>query len=144
MEFESKVTKISALVDKLQHLSVYIWLQCPTHLSLALQNLDNAINEAFADLGHAQDFNHVLPKQKKVAPNQHSWTETAEVMGARVKTKKPSKHTDPYSGKETSGKKAKPDARQPLKRHRVGERYLNQNYNSNQLKISIHQWKRRV
>ena len=54
VDFEREATKISALVDKLQHLSVCTWLQHPTHLSLALQNLDDAINEAFTDLGHAQ------------------------------------------------------------------------------------------
>jgi hypothetical protein len=51
-----------------------------------------------------------LPKPAVVAPNQHSWPETMVVMGVKPKTKR--KHqTDPYSGGEKSGKKAKPDAR---------------------------------
>ena len=59
---ESDVMKVAALVDKLQHLSVHTWLQCPTHLTPALQNLGNAIDEALTDLGHFQDFDAVLPK----------------------------------------------------------------------------------
>ena len=51
-----------------------------------------------------------LPKTVVVAPNQHSWPETATVMNARPKTKH-KRHADPYGGGERSGKKAKPDTR---------------------------------
>jgi hypothetical protein len=51
-----------------------------------------------------------LPRRIPIAPNQHSWSETAMVMGVKPKTKR-KLHTDPYSGGEKSGKKAKPDAR---------------------------------
>ncbi|KIJ96418.1 hypothetical protein K443DRAFT_10646 [Laccaria amethystina LaAM-08-1] len=36
------------------------------------------------------------------------------IMGAKVKGKCAITHTDPYAGGEQSGRKAKPDARQPL------------------------------
>ena len=58
-------------------------------------------------LDHANGF---LPKKVPVAPNQHSWPETAAVMIARPKTKR-KEHTDPYSGGERSGKRAKSDTR---------------------------------
>ena len=56
----------------------------------------------------------VLPKLKKVAPNQGSWSETASVMGAKAKTKHNMTDMDPYSGGQGSGKKAKIDVRAPL------------------------------
>lgn len=52
----------------------------------------------------------LLPPMKKVAPNQHSWSETATVMNVRVKSKRKA-HLDPYGGGERPGKKAKLDAR---------------------------------
>lgn len=59
------------------------------------------------------DGQTALPPAKKIAPNQHSWTETALVMGVPSKATKASKrkNTDPYGGGEQSGKRAKPDAR---------------------------------
>jgi hypothetical protein len=51
-----------------------------------------------------------LLKKVPVAPNQHSWPETAAVMIAQPKTRR-KEHTDPYSGGERSGKRAKPDTR---------------------------------
>jgi hypothetical protein len=69
--------------------------------------------EADLDLALA-DHANLLPKPVKIAPNQHSWTETAAVMGARPKTKR-KQHEDPYGAGERSGKKAKPDARAPKK-----------------------------
>ncbi|KAL0563030.1 hypothetical protein V5O48_019048, partial [Marasmius crinis-equi] len=59
----------------------------------------------------------VLPRRQHVAPNQHSWTETAQVMGCAVKTKKRKLgegHDRSYSAGEKSGKLAKADARVPL------------------------------
>lgn len=53
--------------------------------------------------------------KKKVAPNQGSWRETANVMGVEVKGSKKRKHTDAYAGGEQSGSSAKPDAKVPLK-----------------------------
>jgi len=56
----------------------------------------------------------ILPKAKVVAPNQHSWTETATVMGVNVKGKGKWKiYTDRYAGGEKSGKKARFDAVNP-------------------------------
>ena len=51
-----------------------------------------------------------LLKTVAVAPNQHTWPETAAVMHARPKTKN-KRNADPYGGGERSGKKAKPDTR---------------------------------
>lgn len=70
------------------------------HLTPALLDLEVGLDQAKAP----------LLKRVAVAPNQHSWPETAAVMAARPKTKRKT-HTDPYSGGERSGKKAKPDTR---------------------------------
>jgi hypothetical protein len=55
----------------------------------------------------------ILPRQKaRIPPNQHSWPETRAVMNIPVKSKK-RKDYGPYGGNERSGKRAKPDAREP-------------------------------
>ena len=73
-----------------------------------------------------------LPEKDVLAPNQKSWTETAERMGVKrcapkrkclpeergmtaqsigvAKGKRRRVHSDPYAGGERSGKRAKPDA----------------------------------
>jgi len=50
-----------------------------------------------------------LPIIKQIAPNQHSWPETAAVMNVPVKSKK-RKNIDPYGGGEQSGRKEHIDA----------------------------------
>ena len=121
-DLENKATKISNLVDKLQHLSVHTRLQRPLHFIPALENLDRSLDDTFRDLGHGQIMDQVLLKHKRVAPNQCAgWNQTAEVMGAKIKSKHPPKHNDPYSAKEASGKRAQPDARQPLKGQKITE-----------------------
>jgi hypothetical protein len=71
-----------------------------SHLTPALLDLEAGLDEAKAP----------LPRKVLVAPNQHTWPETAAVMVAKPKTKRKA-HTDPYGGGERSGKKAKPDTR---------------------------------
>ena len=88
------------------------------------------------------DGKAALPEKENIAPNQKSWPETAERMGAKkiprcpcladehgltersigaVKGKRKHIHNDPYAGGERSGKRAKPDARarapSPLNTH---------------------------
>ncbi|KAF5333285.1 hypothetical protein D9611_002793 [Ephemerocybe angulata] len=53
----------------------------------------------------------ILPRPVRIAPNQHTWSETGMTMG-QVKGKRKTTHTDPYGGGERSGKKARPDALQ--------------------------------
>lgn len=53
----------------------------------------------------------LLPAAVKIAPNQHSWPETAQKMIGPIKRTK-RKIADPYAGGESSGKKAKKDAKQ--------------------------------
>lgn len=48
---------------------------------------------------------------KKIAPNQGTRNETAEVMGVRRKGAKKRLNPDPYCGGESSGKVARADAR---------------------------------
>jgi hypothetical protein len=74
-----------------------------------LQNIETAIDRVMAELEPA-----VLPKAVKVPPNQHSWPETAAAMIGKAKTRKKI-NTDPYSGGERSGKKARSDAKGPRK-----------------------------
>ncbi|PPQ68734.1 hypothetical protein CVT24_007561 [Panaeolus cyanescens] len=76
----------------------------------AMQNFRMSI-EQFSQTLTPVDDRSFIPNKKAVAPNQKSWTETAEVMGLlKVKGKRKTAHTDPYSGGERSGKRAKKDA----------------------------------
>ena len=101
---------LARIPSKLQRLAVRTQLSPPQHMSDHLRQLDCLLDLLLA--GSAQP--QVLLKPKKVAPNQGSWSETASVMGAKAKTKRKTTHTDPYSGGQGSGKKAKIDARAPL------------------------------
>ncbi|KAJ7687757.1 hypothetical protein B0H17DRAFT_1203461 [Mycena rosella] len=47
----------------------------------------------------------------KIAPNQGTWNDTAEVMDVKRKSSKKRKNTDTYCGGESSGKLAHPDGR---------------------------------
>lgn len=96
------------LVEKLQRLVGTLISAPPSNLSTTLLNLQQAVDAALIE----HDPRQILPRPLPVPPNQHSWTETAEVMGVAVKTKK-RKNTDPYSGGERSGKRAQPDALRP-------------------------------
>ena len=98
---------LASIPNKLQCLAMRMQLSPPQHLSNNLQELDSFLNWALRECAQPQ----VLPKQKKLPPNQHSWPETRTIMGADQKTKRKSLHNDPYSGGERSGKKAKADAR---------------------------------
>ena len=69
-----------------------------SHLTPILLDLEAGLDQAEAP----------LPKKIQVAPNQHTWPETAAVMVARPKTKHRTQ-TDPYGGGERSGKKVKSD-----------------------------------
>lgn len=101
---------LATIPEKLQRLAVRTQLSPPQDLTDTLRQLDGLLDRALVECAQPQ----VLPRHKKVPSNQHSWPETAKVMGAAVKTKRKSVHTDPYSGKEKSGKRAKSDARAPL------------------------------
>lgn len=109
--------KLAALSNKLQQLAIRTHLQPPSHLSDTLRTLDSLLNIVLSQVSDSG----VLPKQKKIAPNQHSWTETKEVMVAKPKTSKRTSETaDPYGGGGVAGKKAKPDARVAKKVAAVG------------------------
>ena len=101
---------LAGIPSKLQRLAIRTQLSPPQHMSDSLQQLDSLLDLLLA----GSTETHVLPKLRKVAPNQGSWLETASVMGAKPKTKRNTTHTDPYSGGQGSGKKAKKDARAPL------------------------------
>ncbi|KAJ7580697.1 hypothetical protein C8J56DRAFT_1057643 [Mycena floridula] len=84
------------------------------------EEVDNSLNQVlddvFLELGVIHDA-QVFPHCKNVPSNQSSgWDQTKEVMGTKQKRKWETKHVDPYSGKQASGKKALPDAQQPKQR----------------------------
>jgi hypothetical protein len=104
----------------------------------AFRSAKYSLTTAIASL----DGKAALPEKENIAPNQKSWPETAERMGAKkiprrpcladergltersigaVKGKRKRIHNDPYAGGERSGKRAKPDARacapSPLNTH---------------------------
>lgn len=111
---------LASIADKLQRLAVRTRLAPPHHLSAPFRQLDDILDQILADSAEPQ----VLPKQKKLPPNQNSWPETAKVMGAHIKTKRKSVHTDPYNGGQGSGKRAKADARKGLVISKANTRYV--------------------
>lgn len=79
----SNVAALTRISDKLQSLAVCLRFTPLHSLSNSLVQL-----ESLLDLGLVEtSLSHVLPKLVKVTPNQHSWTETAKVMHAPVKSK---------------------------------------------------------
>ncbi|KAJ7585324.1 hypothetical protein C8J56DRAFT_1052629 [Mycena floridula] len=120
-DYETSVPRneisISALIDKIHNLSLRTRLQPPSSLTPCLELLDEALDNAFIELGVLHDSSRILPKSKRVAPHQGSgWDATKAVMGVGTKTKRPPKNPDPYAGREASGKQALPDAREPKRR----------------------------
>jgi hypothetical protein len=109
---DSEVTE--DIGSKLQDLANRLRFHPPAKLPESLLALNDHLDVALSVL--QEPAVSLLPRPKKIAPNQKSWTETAAVMGVAVKTKRKTTHTDPYSGGERSGKKAKPDARAALAR----------------------------
>ena len=109
---------LAQVPSKLQRLAVCTQLSPPQHMSDHLRQLDCLLDLLLAGSVQPQ----VFPKPKKVTPNQGLWSETAGVMGAKVKTKCKMTHMDPYSRGQGSGKKAKIDARAPLAAR--GARYV--------------------
>ncbi|KAJ7858386.1 hypothetical protein B0H14DRAFT_2577797 [Mycena olivaceomarginata] len=76
------------------------------------QPLANSLRELDTSLTDATNRADILPKTvTKIAPNQGTWNETAEVMGVKRKGAKKRRNTDGYCGGESSGKAAHPDAR---------------------------------
>lgn len=79
----------------------------------ATRDLERSLDQLLSNIDTSTAMQHILPHAQKIAPNQHSWTETAEAMiGTRKSVKR--KHTDPYAGGEQSGKKAKEDAKRKV------------------------------
>ncbi|KAJ7017601.1 hypothetical protein C8F04DRAFT_883085, partial [Mycena alexandri] len=103
---------IAALTQRLQSMALLLRGQTtPLQLDEAqrksISDATRVLDHLSIDLAPAIS---ILPAKVKVAPNQHSWSETRAVMGVPVKSHK-RKHLDPYAGNERSGKKAKADAR---------------------------------
>ncbi|KAE9396990.1 hypothetical protein BT96DRAFT_1038174 [Gymnopus androsaceus JB14] len=86
--------------------------QSPTAFNVQSQS-DSELSHVIEELEHFDKT--FLPPRKKVAPNQGSWRETADVIGVEVKGSKKRKHTDAYAGGEQSGSSAKPDAKVSLR-----------------------------
>ena len=101
---------ITDMIKKLSNLAIHLQTQPPSPLPQLLHDLHDKLDLLTTKLNTP---NHAsLPIKKKISPNQHSWPETAAVMNVPVKSKR-KKHTDPYSGGERPGKKAKRDALTP-------------------------------
>jgi hypothetical protein len=95
------------MINKLSKLAIRLQARPPTALPDYLQDFYKHLNCVVDDSSTL--INQSSCGKKKVAPNQHSCTETAAMMNVRVKSKRKA-HTDPYAGGEQPGKKAKPDA----------------------------------
>lgn len=99
---------IDELSRKLQCVAICAQLG-QLHITPDLQALDELLDRVI----EAEASLSILPPKQKIAPNQHSWTETAHSMGVPVNTKK-RKITEPFGGGQQSGRKAQPDTRKPL------------------------------
>lgn len=103
----------------------------PEAVSNTVKSLHLVRSQLAAVIVSANGDGPQLPEKEQIAPNQHSWTETAERMGVKRKQKGRGKvdsartaehigeinrkrnrgEEDPYGAGEQSGKRAKPDAR---------------------------------
>lgn len=102
---------------KLQELANQFRFHPPTMLLETLHDLDTQLNNV---LLYFQTTHHsILPPKKKIAPNQHLWTETAQVMGVAVKSKWKITHTDLYSRGKRLGEKAKPYMQSIVAQHTI-------------------------
>ena len=108
---DNNSNEIVQIASKLQELANQLLFDPPGEITDELWDLGEHLNTVNDSLGPSKPL---LPWKKQVAPNQHSWTETASIMGAKVKGKCARTHTDLYAGGERSGKKVRPDAWQPL------------------------------
>ncbi|KZP16246.1 hypothetical protein FIBSPDRAFT_958125 [Athelia psychrophila] len=79
-----------------------------TTIGQSLHDLNHTLNQVLVEYPSERPV--ILSAKSEITPNQHSWPETATVMGARPKGKRKRMHTDVYAGGERNGKKAKPDA----------------------------------
>jgi hypothetical protein len=102
---EETTDMLNDICKQLQQLAIRARFSQPQQLTEPLRALHEALQNATPDFESPAK----LPI-KRIPPNQHSWPETASVMGVRIKTKRKN-HVDPYSGGEQSGKKARADAR---------------------------------
>lgn len=75
--------EINDLIGQLQHLAVRTRLAPPSYLTESLRALQTAVKEVLNQTDMVDS--EILPQRKKIAPNQHSWTETKAVMGMSVK-----------------------------------------------------------
>jgi hypothetical protein len=106
--------EIEVLILKLQKLAVHARTAPPPFLTESLRDLDDALDTVLLELPLSDNDRLVLPKRRKIAPNQgNDFISTQNAMGMNVKTR-PRTERDPYQGKEAPGRKAAPDARQPL------------------------------
>lgn len=96
--------EMSNLIHKLSTLAISLQSH-PALPTASLTDFSQVVDNLIAEIGCIEK---PLPRPKKLAPNQHSWTETAAVMNAAVKSKR-KKHTDPYGGGERSGKRSQVD-----------------------------------
>ncbi|KAJ7154347.1 hypothetical protein C8R43DRAFT_885158 [Mycena crocata] len=100
-------------IDHLAHRLESLVLSCLNPPSVMTEQLRQSVLDATEVLDILDSHLTpvvILPRQKaRIAPNQHSWPETREVMNAPVKSKRRAEN-GPYGGNEKSGKKAKTDA----------------------------------
>ena len=100
-------------------------------VSNTVKSLHSVRTHLAAVLASATGDGPQLPEKEQIAPNQHSWPETAQRMGVKrgkkgrgkvdsahtaqhigeINRKRNRQHEDPYGAGEQSGKRAKPDAR---------------------------------
>jgi hypothetical protein len=125
----SKEDELQSLTQEIAALSHS--LASKTSSSATLEAARSAKYTLTAAIASTEGSN-ALPEKDVIAPNQKSWTETAERMGVKrsapkrkclpeergmtaqsigvAKGKRRRVHIDPYAGGERSGKRAKPDA----------------------------------
>ncbi|EDR06483.1 uncharacterized protein LACBIDRAFT_328884 [Laccaria bicolor S238N-H82] len=86
---DNNSNEIGQIASKLQELANQLLFNPPAEISDELRDLGEHLNNVNDSLGPSKSL---LPQKKWVAPNQHSWTETASIMGAKVKGKRGGNH----------------------------------------------------
>ncbi|KAN0130640.1 hypothetical protein V8E53_011533 [Lactarius tabidus] len=103
----------------------------PEDISDTVKSLRSVSKHLAAVVASGTGDGPLLPEKERIAPNQHSWTETAQRMGVKrikkrrgkvdsaltaehigeINRKRTRENEDPYGAGEQSGKRAKQDAR---------------------------------
>jgi hypothetical protein len=129
----NSVVSLISVTNKIIALSQELLMHTPKpeDVSNTVKSLRSVSKHLAAVVASGTGDGPLLPEKEQIAPNQHSWTETAQRMGVKrikkrrgkvdsaltaehiseINRKRTRENEDPYGAGEQSGKRAKQDAR---------------------------------